>query len=215
MQNIEYAVISAAGLGSRLGLNIPKCLVEINGRQIIDYQLELLKDVPNIRIVVGFMEQEVIESVNKIRDDILFVRNPLYNSTTNCRSLWLGSRDIPTDYLAIDGDLLIPRTSFANFRENTRKNETLVGITKAKTEDAVFADYKKKTGDILSFSRDINYGYEWTGLVYLSGIRIEKDSKYVFNILEQSLPLKAFEIECYEVDTAFDLDKTRREFVDK
>ena len=36
MQYPKHAVILAAGLGSRLGLNIPKCLVEIDGKKIIE-----------------------------------------------------------------------------------------------------------------------------------------------------------------------------------
>ena len=79
MQNVEHVIISCAGLGSRLGLNKPKCLVEIGGRALIDYQLDLLKDIPDIRIVVGFMEEELIEHVRSIHPNVTFIRNPDYN----------------------------------------------------------------------------------------------------------------------------------------
>lgn len=99
MPTPKHAVISAAGLGSRLELNMPKCLVEIGGRKVIDYQLDLLREIEDLRIVVGFMEEAVISHVREIRNDVLFVRNPDYRTTSTltastwrpriCRSLLL------------------------------------------------------------------------------------------------------------------------------
>lgn len=213
MQTIKYAIISAAGLGSRLGLNMPKCLVKINDRAIIDYQLELLKDVENVRVVVGFMEDDVIDYVKSIRDDVLFVRNPYFSTTSNCFSLYLATYDIKEEFVTIDGDLLIPRKSFRKFKNEIKKGQSLIGITKSKTEDAVFVDYDEKTGKIKEFRRDINFGYEWSGLANLSKIKINKESQYIYHILEQNLPLLGCEIECFEIDTPADLKLARDNFV--
>ncbi len=213
MQTVKHAIISAAGLGSRLDLNIPKCLVEINGRSIISYQLESLSDVPNIRVVVGFMENEVINHVLKIRDDVLFVRNPKYTSTSNAYSLWLATNNLKTDFLAVDGDLLIPKKDFKAFLDNVNPKESLVGVTRAKTEDAIFTDFNEKDRMVNFFTREKNYKYEWTGLAYLSGIEIDKKGKYVFEIIQEKLPVRGFEIVCYEVDTPSDLNLARNNFV--
>src|SRR5690554_1814391 len=115
MQTIDYAIISAAGMGTRLGLNKPKCLVEINGKLVIDHLLELLTDVEQVRIVVGFMEASVISHVQKIRKDVIFVRNPEYKTTSNSHSLWLASHDIKSSFIAIDGDMIIEPLSFKSF----------------------------------------------------------------------------------------------------
>lgn len=213
MQTIKYAVISAAGLGSRLGLNLPKCLLEVGGRSIISYQLESLKNIPNIRMVVGFMEEKVIDHVRKIRDDILFVRNGEYTSTSNSFSLWLGTRDLRDGFLALDGDLLIPKNDFTEYIENINSKESLVAITKAKTEDAVFVDYNTQTRKIMSFTREKKFEYEWTGLAYLSGIEIEKSGKYVFNQIENILPVRGYIINCHEIDTPADLELARKNFI--
>src|SRR5690554_2474011 len=86
---VKNVVICAAGLGSRLGLDTPKCLVKLGKHRLIYYLLETLKAVENISIVVGFKEEEVIEYVKSIREDVVFVRNPDYSTTTNSYSLHL------------------------------------------------------------------------------------------------------------------------------
>ena len=35
MQPVDFAVIAAAGLGSRLGYGIPKCMLEIGGSTLL------------------------------------------------------------------------------------------------------------------------------------------------------------------------------------
>ena len=38
MSIIKHAIISAAGMGTRLGLNLPKCLLQFSGVSIIKHQ---------------------------------------------------------------------------------------------------------------------------------------------------------------------------------
>lgn len=56
MSSVENVVIAAAGMSTRLGVGRPKCLVEVCGRKIIEYQLALLKEIPHVYMVVGFCE---------------------------------------------------------------------------------------------------------------------------------------------------------------
>ena len=44
MQATEAVVISAAGLGSRMGLGIPKALIELQGQSLISRALDILDD---------------------------------------------------------------------------------------------------------------------------------------------------------------------------
>ncbi|MDR0659924.1 MAG: NTP transferase domain-containing protein [Prevotellaceae bacterium] len=206
MQNDKHAIISAAGLGSRLGLNIPKCLIEINGKTLIEYQLELLKKVEDIRIIVGFMEHKVIDLVRKIRDDVVFVRNPDYKTTSNAFSVHLGTHDLKYPFIIIDGDLLIEKASFDTFLEKCNGEESVIGITQAKTEDAVFVTINEPSGKITKFHRTPRGNYEWTGIAYLKNIPIKADGKYVFTEIVPFLPLAYHNIVCYEIDTPEDLD---------
>lgn len=206
MQYPKHAVILAAGLGSRLGLNIPKCLVEVNGRKIIDTQLELLEDISDVRIVVGFKEREVIDHVRKIRPDAVFVRNPNYANTTNCYSANLAVKYLQDPYIMIDGDVVIGKKKFENFLKickNSKQN--IIGITNSKTDEAVFVELDKDD-NIVRFKRSPRDQNEWCGIAYLCDIEILSDENYVFHALEKRLPLKSFDFDCYEIDTPRDLE---------
>ena len=79
MSSVKSVVISCAGIGSRLGLGLTKALVQINGRSLISWQLELFKDVEDIRIVIGFQANDIIEEVRKHRQDVIFIFNHQIN----------------------------------------------------------------------------------------------------------------------------------------
>ena len=202
---IKNAVICAAGLGSRLGLDTPKCLVRLGNHPLIYHILQVLKDVPNVRIVVGFKEEEVIEYVLKIRKDVVFVRNPDYRTTTNAYSLYLGSYDLSEPFINIDGDNYLDYTNFKKFEDSIIEGQELIGVTESFTEDAVYTKLDKD-GMITEFSRARIDNYEWTGVAYFANVKINKAGKYVYQELEPKLPIKACIIECYEIDTPQDLD---------
>ena len=107
MKNNVSIVISCAGMGTRLGLGCTKALVEIEGKTLIERQLEILKDYDDIRIVVGYQAEKVIEVVNAIRKDILFVFNHDYRNTGTGASFWLGAQHAREYVVALDGDLLV------------------------------------------------------------------------------------------------------------
>lgn len=202
---IKNAVICAAGLGSRLGLDTPKCLVKLGNHPLIYYILKVLKDVPNVRIVVGFKEEEVMAYVRKIRKDVVFVRNPDYRTTSNAYSLYLGSHDLSEPFINIDGDNYLDEYNFRKFEESIVGGEELIGVTESFTEDAVYTKLDEN-GMIVEFSREKIDNYEWTGVAYFANVKISKQGKYVYQELEPRLPIRASIIECYEIDTPQDLD---------
>lgn len=202
MSNVKHAVISAAGLGSRLGLDMPKCLLEINHKPIIEYQLDLLRDVEDVRVVVGFLEEQVIKKVRGIRPDAVFVRNPLYQTTSTAYSLYLATRDLKTPFLIMDGDLLIEPGSFRRFLQGCGEPDSIIGVTRAKTEDAVFVDIRGER--IHQFYRSPAMEFEWCGIAYLAGIGINGGDTFIYEELQRKCPLRYSEITCYEIDTPAD-----------
>lgn len=107
MQTAVSVVISCAGIGSRLGLNSTKALINIHGKSLIGWQLELFKDIEDVRIVVGFQSSLVIEEVLKYRKDVIFVYNHNYFETKTGASFYLGAKDANGLVIEYDGDLLV------------------------------------------------------------------------------------------------------------
>lgn len=212
MSFIKHAIIAAAGLGSRLGMGKPKCLMEIAGTPLIGHQLLLLKDVEDVRIVVGFEEAQVIQTVLEIRRDVVFVRNPSFRTTTTLDSYALGARYLKEPALYLDADIFFERKSFAIFLQacasQPKAFSPIVAVTKSKTYDAVYT--KLDCNDqILAFSRDQTFPYEWANLVFAPANYFEGGSGAVFEHLNKSLPLNAYKVVSYEIDRPEELITAR------
>jgi choline kinase len=212
MPSVELAVIAAAGLGSRLGAEVPKCLVPIDGVSIIERQLKLLQNVPEIRVVVGYREVEVIDLVSAIRPDAIFVRNPAFASTNTIHSLRLATRHRAGWFLAIDGDLIIEPGSFSRFLKTCVHNDVVLGVGQSGTDEGVFV---QTCGDldqemlVTGFSREVRTALEWSGLAHLHSDHVAIGDRFVFEALTPHLPMVGEVIDAAEVDTPRDLRRAR------
>jgi len=202
MSAVKHAVIAAAGFGSRLGRGYPKCMVEFRGKTLLERQLELLVDVPNVRLVVGFREKEVVKLARSVRPDVLIVRNPAYASTTTLTSYGLGARYLQKPTLFMDADILFEPPSLARFIAAC-KNAPLVGYTTARTHDAVYVDVRDDK--VHSFSRNSQSEHEWANIAFLPPAYCESGSGNVFERFTDDLPLPAHFIDSFEVDRPSDL----------
>ena len=103
------ALILAAGMGRRLGKltrNSTKCMLEINGRRLIEYSLDAIVEagINSIVLVVGHGAEELYAFLgDSYRGaDIRYVHNPIYARSNNIYSLLLAR-----DYLQQDDILLL------------------------------------------------------------------------------------------------------------
>ena len=211
MQPIEGAVIAAAGLGSRLGMGLPKCMLEIEGKTLLTRMIEAIRPItPCIHVVVGYREELVIEHCARHHRDVLIVRNPEFRETNTAASMALGSRGIKAKALFLDGDLLVSPTSLIRFAEAAGNVETLVGITQSKSEQAVFVGLEGSPVDgpclLHRFSRVDRGPWEWANVVCTHPRFVDQAQGFVFQELEKRLPLPAMEISLAEVDTPNDLE---------
>lgn len=204
MSLVKHAVIAAAGLGSRLGLGRPKCLLELDGIPLIQAQLNLLREVPDVRVVVGFEEQAVIQAVRTYRPDAIFVRNPAYRSTTTLQSYALGALGLDEPCLFMDADIWFDPTSFEDFLHACRGVAPLLAVTAAKTVDAVYAHMADN--QVVRFSRTETAPFEWANLSWLPPRYCETGEGAVFERMERDLPIAGREIVSYEIDTQQDLE---------
>lgn len=207
MPSVKHAIIAAAGVGSRLGLGRTKCLLEINHQPLIAYLLKLLEDVEDVRIVVGFQEQEVIDTVLRYRRNVTFVRNPDYLSTSTLTSYWLGGQGIDENCLFMDADIIFEPESFIRFKNTCVGNQrdNIIGITPTKTHDAVFVSLADSK--VVEFSREHKTDYEWANLCFIHPKLLTSAGESVFQQLTQHLPLTAHEIQSFEIDTKGDMEQ--------
>lgn len=63
------AIILAAGIGSRMNLNIPKQFLKINGKPIFIYSLEVLRRVKSIDNIIVTCNTEYIDLYKQYSDD--------------------------------------------------------------------------------------------------------------------------------------------------
>ena len=210
MQTVKNVVIAAAGMGTRLGIGKPKCLIEINNKAVLEYQLDLLKEVENVFIVVGFMEEDVMSFAHKIRRDIIFVRNANFRHTKTLGSFYLAAKIINGSAIFMDGDMIIEPNSFAEFLDaaaNTADNNMLIAVSKRISDDPVYCDVAEsdQTLTIRDFSYDKKSAYEWANVVYMPASRMEDGNLHTFEHLRKFLPASAKIIDRLEIDTPEDL----------
>ena len=99
------AIILAAGSGIRLGeytQDIPKTLVDINGKSILERQISLLRKhkVNEIFVVTGYKKEK------HVMDDVEYFFNPKYAETEQLASMMTARRKISGDVLIIFGDII-------------------------------------------------------------------------------------------------------------
>ena len=109
------ALILAAGLGSRLEKNtknIPKALVKVNGKPILDYQLNALKNqkIENLVIVLGYHGHLIRDYIkNNFFDNfnVQFVSNDIYDKSNSSYSFWLAKNFLANqDYIHLNCDII-------------------------------------------------------------------------------------------------------------
>ena len=99
------AIILAAGCGLRLNQHtkdIPKALLDLNGKSILERQISLLREygVNEIFVVTGYKREKYVLK------DIEYIFNPRYSETEQLASMMVARSKIFDDVLVIFGDIL-------------------------------------------------------------------------------------------------------------
>lgn len=209
MSSVKNAVIAAAGLGSRLGLGMPKCMISVNKRPIIARMIQALSvHVETIVVVTGYREELIIEYCQNHFRDVVIARNPNYATTNTAQSLAIGAKFIHGKTIFLDGDLLIEEESLARFLRLSSDADLTLGVTRAGTDNPVYADCIQDSENYLRinrFSREQPTPYEWANL-FVGAEDIMNDSKgYVFEKLVEHLPARAVMLDVAEIDTPQDM----------
>jgi L-glutamine-phosphate cytidylyltransferase len=108
------AIILSAGQGSRLGHLVderPKCLIDFNGRTLLDRQLDTLAacGVAEAVVVTGFHDDRVGEAL-AMRSGGPVVRtiyNPFFKVADNTGSLYMAREELCGECMVWNGDTLV------------------------------------------------------------------------------------------------------------
>ena len=171
----KYAVILAAGMGTRLRPEtekVPKCLVKVDNKPILEYQLEMLAEagVSKAIVVGGYLVEELRNYIlnSEFSDMVELVVNKEYGSTNNMYSLGMAfdriwNEDWNVVYV-LNGDVVFEK----DFLKSTNASEEPSGVFVDRTmyieesmkvvlgEDGYISDISKKIGEDLYYAVSVD-----------------------------------------------------------
>ena len=202
MQTSKSVIISCAGIGSRLGLGTTKALININGKSLIRWQLELFKDIDDVRIVIGFQSKDVVDEVLKYRKDVIFVYNHNYFETKTGASFYLGAKDANEYVIEYDGDLLVHPDDISLILNTDGE---YICYTDKISDEGIYLNVDSNN-NVINFSNK-NGNFEWTGPACIKKDKLQYSNEHVYNQLEPHLPMKGIKIRACDIDTYNDYER--------
>ena len=198
-------IISCAGMGNRLGLGTTKALVEIDGKPLIIRHLEMLNNEDDIRVVVGFHAEKVIDVVKKYRNDVLFVFNHDYKTTGTGASVALAAKYANEYILSLDGDLLVHPDDMKEILEC--EHEFVSGNEPMTDDPWMLQTYTESGAKFVSAFSKCMGDYEWNGITQMKSCKMQNGIGHVFHLIEPYLPVPFLKIRTREIDTINDYER--------
>lgn len=198
-------IISCAGMGNRLGLGTTKALVEIDGKPLIVRHLEMLQEEPDIRVVVGYQAESVIEVVKQYRKDVVFVFNHKYRETGTGASVALASQYANEYILSLDGDLLVHPDDMQKIL--SCDHEFVSGNEPGTDDPWMIQTYEEGGKEYVSAFSRCEGNYEWNGITQMKSSKMRNGTGHVFQLIEPFLPVPFMEVRTHEIDTVNDYER--------
>lgn len=222
------AVILAAGKGTRFGeitSTTPKCLVHVDGRPILDYQLGALRKagVQTIILVTGHLSDQIKSYVG---GEATIIQNKDFETTNSIYSLWLARDELlGCDFVLSNGDIIAEDSLFVDLISFPRKTAALID-TKKQLRDGEM-NIVLREGRIVEFGKNIyardadgesvqivKFGSEDSHLLFgridqvISEGKVDKFPAFAYDIIfrESSMwPVYSEGKRWFEIDTLHDL----------
>lgn len=198
-------VISCAGMGNRLGLGTTKALVEIDGKPLIVRHLEMLKNEKDVRVVVGYQAEKVIDVVKKYRDDVVFVFNHKYRENGTGASVALAARYANEYVLTLDGDILVHPDDMKKIL--TCEYEFVSGGEIQSDEPWLLDTFRENEQEYVTAFHKEKGLYEWNGIAQIKSDKMLNGTGHVFQSIEPYLPIQFMNLRTYEIDTINDYER--------
>ncbi len=211
-------VILAAGMGTRFGGDIPKCLAPVGGEPLLAHAFRALKAAgfADARLVVGYKSAAIENwlAVTKPPISVTVVRNPEY-ARRSIHSLHCGARDVAGPILLIEGDLLYGARVIREICSDPRPDLVPCGPVR---QERPWLIERGPDDRVLGWGYDLPAGdAELIGMYKLSPALIaalmrHSDVEYWDPMLEAGVPIHArwCPYVWAEVDTPDDLRRAQR-----
>lgn len=223
-----YALILAAGFGSRLGHDRPKPLIEVAGKRILDHQLENLErhGITDVWIVTGFRGEDVRAAVGD-RPGVRFVENPMYMDTNTGKSTLMGISAIPEGgVLCLNGDVVFDDAIIPLVTDQP-DTTTLAVDPRVCGEEEI--KYHLEAGRVQALSKQVHGEGEAVGInyiaaadraAYMKALQYIGMQAYFERAIEHMLPFTHKPVRCVpigdlramEIDFPEDLEEARELF---
>jgi len=146
------ALILSAGISRRLypvTYNTPKSLLNVNGKPILDYQLDALRKVGIMEIVVvlGYYKERFVEHFKQFHPDfkLRIVTNHHFFETNTAYSVWLcKDKSDNDDIILMNADVLFPPELMIRLIESKYKNVMAVEIKRCGGEEVKVIEGEKR-----------------------------------------------------------------------
>tara|TARA_B100000674_G_C37889902_1_gene938451 strand:+ start:554 stop:1276 length:723 start_codon:yes stop_codon:yes gene_type:complete len=197
-------VVLSAGKGSRLPKkfrNKPKCLVELNSKPLILYNVNFFKKFKNKIIVSGYKQSHLNNIIKKI--GFKNIINKDYASTNMVYSLFLTKNFIKNDIVIVYGDIIFNENIYkllqskvnilpvnTNWLKNWKKRMPLKKVY----EDAENLIVKKKYLEEIGTKIEINNlpDYQFMGIIKLQKESFIKCYKFFRKLNDKNIDMTNF-----------------------
>ncbi len=195
---IKYeAIILSGGKGSRIGKltkTKPKCLIDINGKPFLYYQLKYLKknNIKNVILSVAYLSEQIEEYVHK---NIDFINVKIVNDGK--KLLGTGGAIIKSIHLLKNFFYVMYGDSYIDFNLKNMKsinNQSVMAIYKNKNKYDKSNVELKNSKNILYFKSKkknliyIDYGISFLDKIIFKGFK--KNKKFDLSLLFQKISHK-------------------------
>lgn len=126
------AIILSAGHGRRLlpmTAEIPKCLLDIQGRTVVEWQIDHLIEngINDITVVTGYGSDKVEALLGRRYGPakIRTLYNPFFDVADNLATVWMARGELTGDFLVLNGDTLFESAIVRRLLESPDKPITL------------------------------------------------------------------------------------------
>ncbi len=226
-----FGLILAAGIGSRLGHDLPKALIAWEKGTILDHQLDRLAaaGVADVWVVVGFQKSKVLAQAQrrKAGPNVHFVTNTRFMDTNTAKSMLLGLQAMPPGgVVTLNGDVVFDEGILDLLLSKAKTSSIAVDPRVCGDEEI---KYRTAQGKLQELNKRTHGEGEAVGINYFApedrplleqALGYADDTSYFERGVEFMLPFTTRPVRCVpigdrramEIDFPEDLDAARRLF---